>query len=128
MYARMLDKHVGCSKTYQLEIKVQEKDSSENPVYHKKLSYLSMVNKFCIFRDDRNEWEYFQEMKGVLAFIKVQDGVTYEYSVTFHKPDDATSFECEEVGQYEVLGQDIHGKVKTLLDAFRIYTSVEFER
>ena len=125
----MLDKHVGCTKTYQLEIKIQEKGSSEKPVYHKKVSYLSMVDKFCIFRDDdRNEWEYFQEMKGVLAFIKVEDGVIYDYSVKFFKPDNTTPFTCEEVGDCEASGEDIHRKIKALLNTFKIYAAVEFER
>ena len=124
----MLDKHVGKSKEYQLEIKIQEKGSSDKPIYHKKLSYMSIVNKICVFKDDVNEWEYFLEPNNVLAFIKTVEGVIYDYSVIFHRPEGATPFDCKEVGECEASGEEIKRKIKSLIKQWQIYVSVEFER
>ena len=128
MYARMLDKQVRLSKEYQLEIKIQEKDSTDKPIYHKKLSYFSFIDKFPIFCDHKNEWAYFQELDGILAFIKAVEGTTYTLSVQFHSPDNATPFECEEMGESEILGEEIQSKIKSLLNAWKLYVSVEFEK
>lgn len=123
----MLDKHVGKSKEYQLEIKIQEK-GSDKPIYHKRISYMSIVNKICVFKNDVNEWEYFIEPHNVIAFIKTEEGVTYDYSVIFHCPKDATPFDCEEVGECEASSEEIKGKIKSLLKNWQTYVSVEFER
>jgi len=128
MYRALLDKHVGKSKEYQLEIKIQEKDSSDKPIYHKKLSYISIVNKVCVFKDNVNEWEYFLDPYDLLAFIKTVEGVMYDYSVIFHAPEDASPFDCKEVGECEASGEDVKSKIKSLLKDWQTYVSVEFER
>ena len=119
----MLLKHAQLSRVYQLSIKI-----STAPIFHRKFSYFSFVDKFPMFEAYEDEWRQFMDLEEIMESLKVSEEAPYDVSVELIAPDNAIPFKHEYVKTYKATGAELKDNIRKVLLAFKVYISVEFER
>ncbi len=121
-------KHAQLTKQFQLEMKVVD-FATNTAVFHLKAGPLPVTGKIALFHPGESGWHAFAGAREITNQTNMDDEGTYTIHITVHIPGDADRFDCEELEELKTgTGSELKGYLYTVLKAFVVYCTIEYEK